>query len=71
MVNLMQDSQHPVLLLLHRREGGLHPLEKLEYFPRVRAVASHCPLLWASLVGLLPSSCSYRPSQGLNCPSKG
>lgn len=25
MVNLMQDSQQPVLLLLHRREGGQTP----------------------------------------------
>lgn len=49
---------------------GSPPLEKLEYFPRGKAVTSHCPLLWASLVGLLPSSCSYRPSRGLNCPSK-
>lgn len=56
-------------------EGRAHlswlcPLEKLECFLQVRAVASHHQLLWASLVCLLPSSCSYRPFRGLNCPSK-
>lgn len=44
-----------------------NPLEKLEYFPQVRA-AAHTERGFVYLFASIP--CGYRPFSGLNCPSK-
>lgn len=84
MVNLVQYPQQPLLLLLHRREGGptrevagggtglsavvLPPGEAGILFPGQGGSFTLPTPL--RFVCLPCSFCGYRPFPGLNCPSK-